>query len=97
VCRSKLVETSINFGKINSITKLHLVGISTGKKKKSEFSSASGRTLSFSCPGTNIENSCQKPTNAQIYYQHHFINAMSLQHVLAFKGLRYISKARSTK
>jgi len=29
VCRSKHVEPSINFGIINSITKLHLVGIST--------------------------------------------------------------------
>jgi hypothetical protein len=29
VCRSKHVETSIDFGIINSITKLHLVGIST--------------------------------------------------------------------
>jgi hypothetical protein len=29
VCRSKHVEPSINFGTINSITKLHLVGIST--------------------------------------------------------------------
>jgi hypothetical protein len=29
VCRSKPVEPSINFGIINSITKLHLVGIST--------------------------------------------------------------------
>jgi hypothetical protein len=29
VCRSKHVELSINFGTINSITKLHLVGIST--------------------------------------------------------------------
>jgi hypothetical protein len=28
-CRSKHVELSINFGIINSITKLHLVGIST--------------------------------------------------------------------
>jgi len=28
VCRSKHVEPSINFGIINSITKLHLVGIS---------------------------------------------------------------------
>jgi hypothetical protein len=28
VCRSKLVEPSVNFGIINSITKLHLVGIS---------------------------------------------------------------------
>jgi len=27
VCRSKHVEPSINFGIINSITKLHLVGI----------------------------------------------------------------------
>jgi hypothetical protein len=31
VCRSKHVEPSINFGIINSITKLHLVGIPTGK------------------------------------------------------------------
>jgi hypothetical protein len=29
VCRSKHVEPSVNFGIINSITKLHLVGIST--------------------------------------------------------------------
>jgi hypothetical protein len=29
VCRSKRVEPSINFGIINSITRLHLVGIST--------------------------------------------------------------------
>jgi hypothetical protein len=29
VCRLKHVEPSINFGIINSITKLHLVGIST--------------------------------------------------------------------
>jgi len=29
VCRSKNVEPSINFEIINSITKLHLVGIST--------------------------------------------------------------------
>jgi hypothetical protein len=29
VCRSKHVEPSINFGIINSITKLHLIGIST--------------------------------------------------------------------
>jgi hypothetical protein len=29
VCRSKHVEPSINFGIINSITELHLVGIST--------------------------------------------------------------------
>jgi len=29
MCRSKHVEPWINFGKINSITKLHLVGIST--------------------------------------------------------------------
>ena len=29
MCRSKHVEPSINFGIINSITKLHLVGIST--------------------------------------------------------------------
>jgi hypothetical protein len=29
VCRSKHVELSINFGIINSITKPHLVGIST--------------------------------------------------------------------
>jgi len=29
VCRSKHVEPSKNFGIINSITKLHLVGIST--------------------------------------------------------------------
>jgi hypothetical protein len=29
VCRSKHVEPSINFGIINSIIKLHLVGIST--------------------------------------------------------------------
>jgi hypothetical protein len=29
VCRSKHVEPSISFGIINSITKLHLVGIST--------------------------------------------------------------------
>jgi len=29
VCRSKHVEPSINFGIINSVTKLHLVGIST--------------------------------------------------------------------
>jgi hypothetical protein len=29
VCRSKHVEPSINFGIINSITKLHFVGIST--------------------------------------------------------------------
>jgi len=29
VCRSKHVEPSINFGIINSITKLHLVGIFT--------------------------------------------------------------------
>jgi len=29
VCRSKHVEPSINSGIINSITKLHLVGIST--------------------------------------------------------------------
>ena len=29
VCRSKQFEPSINFGIINSITKLHLVGIST--------------------------------------------------------------------
>jgi hypothetical protein len=29
VCRSKHVEPSINYGIINSITKLHLVGIST--------------------------------------------------------------------
>jgi len=29
VCRSKHVEPSINFGIINSITKLHVVGIST--------------------------------------------------------------------
>jgi hypothetical protein len=43
-----------------------------------DFSSASGRTLSFSCPGTNTGNSCQKPINAHIYYQHHLINAMSL-------------------
>ena len=28
VCRSKHVEPAINFGIINSITKLHLVGIS---------------------------------------------------------------------
>jgi hypothetical protein len=31
VCRSKHAEPSINFGIINSITKLHLVGISTEK------------------------------------------------------------------
>ena len=29
MCRSKHVEPSVNFGIINSITKLHLVGIST--------------------------------------------------------------------
>ena len=29
MCRSKHVEPSINFGIINSITKLHLVGVST--------------------------------------------------------------------
>jgi hypothetical protein len=29
VCRSKHVEPSINFGIINSITKMHLFGIST--------------------------------------------------------------------
>jgi len=29
VCPSKHVEPSVNFGIINSITKLHLVGIST--------------------------------------------------------------------
>jgi hypothetical protein len=29
VCPSKHVEPSLNFGIINSITKLHLVGIST--------------------------------------------------------------------
>jgi hypothetical protein len=29
VCRSKHIEPSINFGIINSITKLHLVGIYT--------------------------------------------------------------------
>ena len=34
MCRSKHVEPSINFGIINSITKLHLVGISTGKSKE---------------------------------------------------------------
>jgi hypothetical protein len=33
VCRSKHVEPSINFGIINSITKLHLVGISTESTK----------------------------------------------------------------
>jgi hypothetical protein len=31
VCRSKHAEPSVNFGKINSITKLHLVGISITK------------------------------------------------------------------
>ena len=29
MCRSKHVEPSINFGIINSVTKLHIVGIST--------------------------------------------------------------------
>ena len=29
VCRSKHIQPSINFGIVNSITKLHLVGIST--------------------------------------------------------------------
>ena len=29
MCRSKYVQPSINFGIINSITKLHVVGIST--------------------------------------------------------------------
>ena len=29
MCRSKHVEPSVNFGIVNSITKLHLVGIST--------------------------------------------------------------------
>jgi len=33
MCRSKHVEPSINFGIINSITKLHLVGISTDELK----------------------------------------------------------------
>ena len=33
MCRSKHVEPSINFGIINSITKLHLVGISTESSK----------------------------------------------------------------
>jgi hypothetical protein len=33
VCRSKHVEPSINFGIINSFTKLHLVGISTDSSK----------------------------------------------------------------
>ena len=33
VCRSNHVESSINFGIINSITKLHLVGISTELSK----------------------------------------------------------------
>ena len=33
VCRSKHVEPSINFGIINSITKLHLVGIATESLK----------------------------------------------------------------
>jgi len=38
VCRSKHVEPSINFGIINSITKLHFVGIPTEKSNHIYFS-----------------------------------------------------------
>jgi hypothetical protein len=37
VCRSKHVEPTINFGIINSITKLHFVGISTEISSNIEF------------------------------------------------------------
>ena len=56
VCRSKHVEHSINFGLINSITKFHLVGISTETCRKLSWRSYSVLLLPMPAPTHHISD-----------------------------------------
>jgi hypothetical protein len=56
VCRSKHVEPSVNFGMISSITKLHLVGISTELNLERSLDWFSFFFRSFNPYSANVEN-----------------------------------------